>query len=147
MWRIIGEIQPDEIEVENSWRLVSRGLGGIITQLTQSGYSIRWATMGGFDTGSCTDGKRVWIYATKTNSKRWQEIQGIQTQELNPSPSPKRQFNGAISATWDEETDTRVRRDPHALAAGMERLKAIGNGQDPILAATAFQLLKENLIK
>jgi len=143
MWRIIGEIQPDYVEVENSWRLVSGGLGGMLTQFAESGYDARWATMGGHDTGSCTDGKRVWIHLTKTNCERRQEVQGIQTFKPCSTASPKRQFERAISATWDEEADTRVRRNPDALARGMERLKAIGNGQDPFLAALAWNTLKQ----
>jgi hypothetical protein len=31
------------------------------------------------------------------------------------------------------------------VAAGVDRLKAIGNGQVPLCAATAFKILSENL--
>ena len=142
MFRFIRECDPDEVFVENSSMLVSRGLGRVLHDLSSIGYICRYTVMGGHETGSCTDGKRIWIYATKADSERREAVQGIQTEIIGSSASSKRQFERAISATWNEETDTRMRRDPHAMARGMDRLKAAGNGQDPVLAATAWRTLQ-----
>ena len=38
------------------------------------------------------------------------------------------------------------RRSDDELAVDMDRLKAIGNGQVPIVAATAWRILSENII-
>ena len=142
MWRIIRESDPHEIFLENSWRLVSNGLGTILTQLAEGGYNARWATLGGFDSGSSVDGKRLWLLATKADSERRDEV-SIPTQVPDSRESFKRKLSRAISATWDAETDAKMRRDPDEMASRMERLKAIGNGQDPILVARAFSTLTE----
>lgn len=144
--RIISEMEPRIAFVENSPMLIRRGLGRVICDLSEIGYICRWLTWGGHETGSCADGKRIWIYATKANSKRRKTVRTVQTIEPYSTASSKRQFSRAISATWSEEHHTRMRRDTNEMARGMERLKAVGNGQDPFLAATAFSILSEGLI-
>lgn len=145
MLRFIRESEPNAVFVENSPMLISRGLGRVLSDLSSVGYSCRYTVMGGHETGSCTDGKRFWLYATKANCERLAEDE-IQAFKSCPSTSSKRQFSRAISATWDEKTDARMRGDSDALARRMERLKAIGNGQDPVLAAMAFSILSKGLI-
>jgi DNA (cytosine-5)-methyltransferase 1 len=144
MDRIIREVQPRIVFVENSQELVGRGLTRVLRDLAQNGYDAKWCCMGGHENSSVADGKRIWIYATKANGIGRQEVQGIPIKFPCPSTSPEREFSRAIGATWDEETDTRMRGNSDEMARGMERLKAIGNGQDPFLAATAFKLLAEN---
>ena len=48
------------------------------------------------------------------------------------------------SAQW-WSTEPNVGRVAHGVAARVDRLKAIGNGQVPAVAATAFRLLSKNL--
>tara|TARA_R110000824_G_scaffold53453_1_gene147998 strand:- start:377 stop:1234 length:858 start_codon:yes stop_codon:yes gene_type:complete len=143
MRRVIDEVQPEIVFVENSGRLISRGIGRVISDLSEIGYMGRYTLLGGHETGSCSDGKRVWIYATKANSKRREEVQAVQAFKSSSPSSSQRQFSRAIGATWDEKTDSRMRRDPNAMARGLERLKSIGNGQDPVLAATAWNILSQ----
>ena len=51
---------------------------------------------------------------------------------------------GASDRHW-WETEPNVGRVANGVAARVDRLKAIGNGQVPLCAATAFKLLKERL--
>jgi DNA (cytosine-5)-methyltransferase 1 len=145
MFRFICECEPENVFVENSPMLVSRGLGRVLNDLSSIGYICQYTVMGGHETGSCTDGKRFWLYATKADGER-RAANEVQTIKSRPSTSSKRQFSRAISATWDEATDSRMRGDTDAMARSMERLKAIGNGQDPVLAATAFNILSGGLL-
>jgi hypothetical protein len=48
--------------------------------------------------------------------------------------------NSICPSWWDVEPD--VGRVAHGVAARVDRLKAIGNGQVPLVAATAWSLLK-----
>lgn len=57
-------------------------------------------------------------------------------------------FGGGITAPkwwspWDAEP--RLGRVAHGVAARVDRIKAIGNGQVPLCAATAWQILSEGL--
>lgn len=141
--RFIREARPLNVNLENSWRLISNGIGRVIRQLSEIGYVGSYTMLGGHETGSCANGLRTWIHATKTDSDRRETLQGVQVIKPCSPASLERQFSRAIGATWDEETDARVRRNPDALARGMDRLKAIGNGQDPIVAATAWMILNQ----
>ena len=72
-----------------------------------------------------------------TNSKdvegQWNKSIGIE-QELG---------NFGSSSWWKIEPN--VGRVANGVVAGMDRLKAIGNGQVPLCAATAFELLRKRL--
>jgi DNA (cytosine-5)-methyltransferase 1 len=147
MARVISEVMPRFVFVENSPMLVSRGLSRVLCDLAKIGYwPPRWKTLGGHDTGSCTDGKRIWILATKANSAKLESLDIPQTIKSCPKKSRGRQFARAIRAMLRPDDFTRIKRNPDEVARGMDRLKAIGNGQDPVLAATAFRILSEGLI-
>jgi DNA (cytosine-5)-methyltransferase 1 len=72
-----------------------------------------------------------------TNSKnverQWQKPIGI-----------KQEFGNFGSSSW-WEIEPNVGRVANGVAFGVDRLKAIGNGQVPLCAATAWKLLKERL--
>jgi DNA (cytosine-5)-methyltransferase 1 len=129
--------------VENSSMLVGRGLARVLGDLAEMGYDARWGVLGGSAVGSCVEGERLWIVAAKANSFGRKTLRSIPACFTSSAASSQRQFSRAIGATWDEETDTRMRGDSDALARGMDRLRAIGNGQDPLLAAFAWQLLSQ----
>jgi DNA (cytosine-5)-methyltransferase 1 len=68
-------------------------------------------------------------------------------QSSNPAQGRERQ---AIELVYGRSPDfwaiePNVGRVADGLAARMDRLKAIGNGQVPLCAATAFKILSENL--
>jgi DNA (cytosine-5)-methyltransferase 1 len=73
--------------------------------------------------------------------------QGQHEQPINPAQSKDRQTTeleyGSTSDFWSVEPN--VGRVVDGLASRMDRLKAIGNGQVPLCAATAWKLLKERL--
>ena len=143
MARVISEIMPRYVFVENSPMLVSRGLTRVISDLAKIGYwPPRWTNLGGHDTGSCTNGKRIWILAYKTNSPMLESLDIPETLKPCPKKSRGRQFARAIRAMLRPDDYAKIKRNPDEVARGMERLKAIGNGQDPILAATAFRILQ-----
>jgi len=144
--RIIAEMEPRIAFVENSPMLVRRRLGRVIRDLSEIGYVCRWVTLGGHETGSCTDGKRIWIYATKADCFRREKVCSIQAIQPGSSASSKRQFSRAIGATWNEKYHTEMRGNLDEMARGMEQLKSIGNGQDPVLAETAWRILSKELI-
>ena len=60
MARIIGEIRPASVFVENSAALVVRELDRVLGDLTLLGYNCRWGIMGGSFLGK-TERKRLWL--------------------------------------------------------------------------------------
>ncbi|MGA6135923.1 DNA cytosine methyltransferase [Acinetobacter dispersus] len=67
MARIIGEVRPREVWVENSPMLVSRGLARVISDLAQMGYDAHWTRFSASNFGAPHIRDRVWIVAY-TNS-------------------------------------------------------------------------------
>ena len=225
MARIICEVQPRFVFVENSPMLTSRGLGAVLGDLATMGFDAKWGVLGANDIGANHQRDRIWIraeqmgyayndgqtatqvcpslvegsdrsstqqeqtcqsegsgqqYAELANTQRmgWQERSsergtlekqegssdlgyGSQTSGKGQTPADTQRTGlegwedcrkQKVTWTWgggasigDREwwaTEPNVGRVAHGLAARMERIKAIGNGQVPLCAATAWRLLK-----
>ncbi|MDC5529516.1 DNA cytosine methyltransferase [Acinetobacter baumannii] len=63
MARIIGEVRPRYVFVENSPMLVSRGLTRVISDLAQMGYDAQWARFSASNFGAPHIRDRIWIVA------------------------------------------------------------------------------------
>ncbi|PCB15169.1 DNA cytosine methyltransferase [Pseudomonas aeruginosa] len=83
MARIVGEVRPRFVFVENSPLLVRRGLAVVLGDLTELGYDARWCVMGAADVGAPHQRDRIWIVAHTELlglSERWRaENPGTQT--------------------------------------------------------------------
>jgi DNA (cytosine-5)-methyltransferase 1 len=61
MARIVGEVRPRFVWVENSPMLVGRGLGLVLLDLAAMGFSARWGVVGACDAGAPHQRERIWI--------------------------------------------------------------------------------------
>jgi len=144
--RIIGEVRPRYVFVENSPRLRKLGLDVVIGDLAKLGYDTEWDVISAEDLGANHQRKRMWIVAY-TNSEQLQRGWCQRSIER-----PARLCNGtgghkikcvsaAATRWWAVEPD--VGRVAHGVANRVDRISALGNGQVPIVAATAFESLSE----
>ena len=62
MRRIIGEIRPRYVFVENSPMLVVRGLDRVAGDLAEMGFGFRWGIVGADDSGAPHRRKRFWLW-------------------------------------------------------------------------------------
>ena len=67
MARVVSEVRPRFVFVENSPMLTIRGGVRVIADLTQMGYDTRWTVMGAADVGAPHKRDRIWILATDPN--------------------------------------------------------------------------------
>jgi DNA (cytosine-5)-methyltransferase 1 len=177
MARIIREVRPRFVFVENSPMLTSRGLGRVLGDLASMGFDAKWGVLGAADVGANHQRDRIWIVAkwhgqlphAQHNRIRWWEQQQKSikktSEELanakrigwNERNNAKLETNQTIGSTstisiksslerynwnnWSAEPD--VCRVVNGVADTMDRLKAIGNGQVPLCAATAWRILTE----
>lgn len=177
MARIIGEVRPRFVFVENSPALITRGLGRVLGDLAALGYDCRWTVLGAADVGAPHQRDRIWIVAnsTGTGGDAWslqvkrsngRSLESGPSTELvksscssafvadsdssqregNKRPQRKTQERTELgeSGWWTTEPD--VGRVAHGVAARVDRLKAIGNGQVPLCAATAWRLLTSSAV-
>ena len=141
MARIIGEVQPRYAFVENSPMLTTRGLGVVLGDLASLGFDAEWGVLSAADVGKKHQRERVWVVGY-SNSKR---LEGDSPcNELRSKKKTISRFNG-----WDGKGNDLPKpyyiRSSDGVASRVDRLKAIGNGQVPLCASTAFRLLKERL--
>jgi DNA (cytosine-5)-methyltransferase 1 len=61
MARIIGEVLPQFVFVENSPMLVGRGFARVLGDLTSMGYNARWGVLGAVHAGAPHKRERIWI--------------------------------------------------------------------------------------
>ena len=103
--------------------------------------------LGSDDCGNIHERKRVWIYATDP-AQQPGNVCEFKPAKRKKQPAPKlRNSNKQSFASADELL--RSTAVPKPIFYGMDdelpewrkRLKAIGNGQDPIVMATAYQLV------
>jgi len=224
MARIIHEVRPRFVFVENSPMLTSRGLGRVLGDLAAMGFDARWGVLGAADVGAPHQRDRIWIVAKwrgqlphaqhdrirwweqqqesletthremadpdiirldepKTKRDRINEQQICQNQfdygneirgeaigcgqlgneeELaNPTGSglqgqgqSEQPINSKTYEDWKAgqpanvresdfwATEPNVGRVVNGMASRVDRIKALGNGQVPLCAATAWRILK-----
>ena len=68
MARIIGEVRPAYVWVENSPMLVSRGLAVVLADLAAMGYHARWGIVGAHHAGAPHKRDRIWILANASGA-------------------------------------------------------------------------------
>ena len=209
MLRIICEIRPKFVFVENSPFLATRGLAVVLGDLAASGYDAEWDVCGADTIGANHERKRMWILAgkvsdtdnsqyersecsirnekkfTRTNSccqtfpdpRRKESRKQTDTSCEGAFENWKRQFIFSTNDQRDNSDDTletlgevqesglhhteRIERscfkdwwetEPgicrvvDGMANRMDRLRAVGNGQVPAVAAFMFVTLLKRLI-
>jgi len=67
-----------------------------------------------------------------------------QCQRVQQSERKEQEYAYAGNSRW-WQTEPNVGRMANGMAAGVDRLKAIGNGQVPLCAATAWQILSKDI--
>ncbi|OOV83844.1 DNA cytosine methyltransferase [Acinetobacter sp. ANC 5600] len=201
MARIIDEVRPQYVFVENSPMLVSRGLTRVISDLAEMGYDAQWARFSASNFGAPHQRDRIWIVAhpksirlntkglsigeksqkpllgidcenvgytkstgrkqtwsSERGSKKWvsgpgKELSNSASIRLSgsrqswfssdPAENPKgeadRTFYECVGHIWGIESQ--LGRVANGVAHRVDRLKAIGNGQVPIVAKSAFEYL------
>src|SRR5438067_1727841 len=63
MARIICEVRPRYVYVENSAELLHRGLGSVLGDLARMGFDAQWGVVGGAECGAPQSRPRIWIVA------------------------------------------------------------------------------------
>jgi DNA (cytosine-5)-methyltransferase 1 len=217
MARIIGEVRPRHVLVENSPMLTSRGLGQVLGDLATLGYDAEWGVLGAVNAGAPHKRDRIWIVATDAAGVAGNQLRAECAEQLgqagiadgchamadsvlsNVSTGDNRRgeqvaFNGAevrvelgsssedvadacevgfqksahlkklgrnrfsISNNagrgneWEHTTEKWWATEPdvgrvaHGVAARVDRLKAIGNGQVSAVVRLAWETIAKGTI-
>jgi DNA (cytosine-5)-methyltransferase 1 len=147
--RIIGEVRPRRIMLENVSRLVHyEYFGEILSTLSVMGYGAIWGTFQGTSVGSPQLRKRIFLvdhthgvglYPHAVQQKIHHEKRTNQEQEW---------WNGKYYRTDDQKLwripEFEFLGMDYGIPHWMDRIRAIGNGQIPAVVRTAWNELSEN---
>jgi DNA (cytosine-5)-methyltransferase 1 len=139
MARIIGEVRPRFAFVENSPMLVTRGLERVLADLTSMGYDSRWGVISAADVGAAHKRERIWICSHAIWDVGDSKSAGFSS--CLEGQGEGQSWRASIGSTQWWKTEPLVDRVADGMADRVDRLKAIGNGQVPLCAATAWELL------
>jgi DNA (cytosine-5)-methyltransferase 1 len=176
MARIVGQVGPRYVFIENSPMLRTRGLHVVLKDLAEMGYDARWGVLGAVDAGAPHKRDRIWIVgnATSRNGERRKLLvrprqaqprgtsgSGGTCENVADTGSERGQLSAgrelaAVEKPWIDSasrssgriagewwsTEPAVGRVANGVAHRVDRLKAIGNGQVPAVAALAWNVLK-----
>lgn len=138
MARVIREVQPRYVFVENSPMLTSRGLGVVLGDLAAMGFDAEWGVLSAADAGAPHLRERIWIVAD--SNRRGKEF-NVMPRGLGWKRGAEENGNSHRGRrdVWPAEPG--MGRMAHGVANRSDRLKAIGNGQVSRVAATAWGIL------
>jgi DNA (cytosine-5)-methyltransferase 1 len=194
MARVIYEVRPRFVFVENSPMLTSRGLGTVLGDLASMGFDARWGVLGAADVGAPHQRDRIWIVAyangkhdalrrdgsdnAESMARRSGEPRGsigdsgsgrkesarqgsnvadsgeVRLSSSQAKQGVERRFGltvGSLAGRWWDrepgETPRTIERGLGGMADGVaarvDRLKAIGNGQVSEVARRAWEILSD----
>jgi DNA (cytosine-5)-methyltransferase 1 len=139
MARIINEVRPKFAFVENSPMLTSRGLGRILGDLAEMGFDARWGSFTARNEGSPIERERLFIACT--NKEHGETRMGAVT---NWSGKVLKAIDRQCPEFWLQAAPRPAGVD-YGMAAYMEPVSAIGDGQVPAVVASAWRILTHNV--
>jgi DNA (cytosine-5)-methyltransferase 1 len=134
MLRVIKEVRPKYILIENSPNLRTKGLVSVLQGVSKLGYNARWGVLGARCFGADHHRKRMWIACNLADSN------GAQFKGGGISCGIQKKHSDSISTDW-WENKPRLERVANGVDNQMDRLKAIGNGQIPGVVRLAWEVL------
>lgn len=174
MARIIREIQPRYIWLENSPILIVRGIERVLWDIASLGYDARWGVVGANYVGAPHKRERIWIQGELANPKSQRSECGtVQAGNRAESLLTRNSSNSAIttsvvpcdaattrflseagmqkksvrtSGDYSDwwQTEPDVGRVVDGVPHRLDRLRTLGNAQVPEVAKTAWGILTQH---
>ena len=126
MRRVVADAAPWYVFAENVNR---RAIDRAADELEQMGYAVRCIPLAASDLGADHIRQRYWLLA---HADMHGELR-------SPEHAEARMRQGLCAGVWSTEPNESRMAD--GMADRMDRIRATGNGQIPIVAATAFRML------
>ena len=134
MHRIVREVEPRFVFVENVAAILVRGFDRVLGSLADLGFDAEWCVLSAGALGAPHIRERLWLLGSNTDSTQREGDECTERVET--------QYSNAGSLGW-WESEPSVGRVADGVAHRMDRLAATGNGQVPAVAATAFRILMD----
>jgi len=139
--RIICEVKPKKVFVENAAILTSRGLDRVLWDLASLGYAARWGVFSAEEVGAEHRRERMFLVAD-SDGFMGEAGAGLVKQSKEPAIQPRNCKGNACNCfrDWMEMAKSLVGTDD-GVAGYVDAVRCIGNGQFPEVAKLAWETL------
>jgi DNA (cytosine-5)-methyltransferase 1 len=142
MARIIHEVRPKFVFVENSPMLTSRGLGRVLGDLASMGFNARWGVLGAGDIGAPHQRDRIWIVGKKLaySNSITSKIRGNDFANEKISGKRNNDIRASRSDDWGKFNAQKNEQMAHTSLPGFEtRNQQASRPQQPILEKQSWR--------
>lgn len=140
MHRIIGEVRPDYVIIENSPLLRKRGLEYVLHGLSEIGYDAQWQCLQGSFLGLQQRRERIYIIAYPVcKFSEGEPVQSVFREPYLPGELPR------VYPGWEERRylpEPRTFGSTNELPNLVDRNKCVGNAVQPLMAQYLFECIK-----
>jgi DNA (cytosine-5)-methyltransferase 1 len=150
--RIVGEVRPRFVFVENVSALTFRGLDIVLGDLAALGFDAEWGCLGADDAGAPHQRDRIFVLAHASGHgrpRRRDELRGSvplgRGAAWPPGPDDAEGWRAYLDRWPDRQPG--VRRSVDGVAREVDRLRLLGNGVVPAQAELAFRVLWGRLME
>ena len=147
--RLIGEVQPKWVVIENSPMLRSRGLGVVLQDLLALGYDAEWHCITAASVGAPHQRDRIWVLAypqrTGLEGHPWNGPVLTQQRWLGAKPDGPIGSPGLPPGEhpeWGWSAEPNVGRVAHGVPHRVDRLRCLGNAIVPQVALRIFRAIQ-----
>lgn len=147
--RIINEVRPTWVLIENVPALRTRGLRTVLSDLRASGFDAEWDGLPAQAFGAPHRRDRIFVvaYSMRVRCNTEREVKGRNFQNLDWDASTKAlgredvQHRTGWASNWSAEPD--VGRVAHGVPSRVDRLRCLGNAVVPAVAEHVGRLILE----
>ena len=132
-------IRPSYVFVENSPMLTTRGLGTILRDLAEMGFDARWGCVSAANVGAPFKRERIFIVAFSDGGHGKEGMGSFQNRE---GKVQQRAYFKMLRDLWIQTIDSNAGKH-NGDSNYLDRGRAVGNMQVPIVAATAWRILTQ----
>lgn len=134
MRRIISQVRPRYILIENSPEIINRGGVRVVTDLALLGYSAQWGIIGADHIGGPVERERLWIACSD-------EINGeARMGSIKEKGEIFKKIRKECPSFWLQAPPIDFGME-HGVDSYLDQVSAIGNGQVPAVVKLAWELL------
>lgn len=146
MYRIVREVRPRYVLIENSPMLLIRGFEQVLCDLSEIGYYAEWKCIQNKVFGFPHNRERLYCIAYDSHQIGREKIHN-ESSIFNPKSQSFKIQGGkfsrmSCSSFWSEDYSEFLRMDD-GISYNVHRLEAIGNAVNPVVAGFLFSCIKE----
>ena len=139
--RLVGEIRPRFVFLENVSAITVRGAERVVGELCRLRYDCRWGVLSAADVGANHRRERWWLLANAQGVR----VEGLRAErkqkpEVSAGKALSRCDGFRAGAEW-WQSEPNVGRVAHGIPRRVDRLRALGNAVVPQQAREAFERL------